>query len=291
MTMKPVKINILKDFFNERRQKLFLQIIQCGAGGNGSYVVQQLAQMLSIFDVDCRYIIADNDVYEAKNKRNQLILDKDIGEKKARVLSERYRGAFQVDIGYYDHEFVESAETLEKLFKETPYYSRDLDYVILPVLLGCVDNNYSRQIFHKYFEEAENLLYIDVGIESAVVPPGKSVSNMAEWTEEEVHTFKNTGFTGQVVAGLKLNGETVVEPLAEVFPDVLKDNDTIAPSEEACSTVVISNPQRVLTNRLAAHCMCTYLNEFFESGTLSNHVTFFHSKKNIVRTEPIKMNM
>jgi len=284
-----IKINVLKEFMNRYGSKnMFANIVCLGAGGTGSYVIQQVAQMLSIFNIKSRFIIADHDIFEEKNKKNQLILDKDVGERKAKVLAKRYSGAFQVDIGYYDKEYVEDVETLKSLFQYTEY-GNTFNYFEFPILLGCVDNNFTRQIAHEFFNQSENLLYIDSGIESVKVPEGKSINDFSNWSKDETESFKSSGFTGQIVAGLRLHNETVVEPLADLFPNVLEDDDTIAPSEAACSSIVSSHPERVINNRLAAQCMCNYLNEFFDSGSLSNNITYFHSKRNMVRSVPITM--
>jgi hypothetical protein len=107
-----------------------------------------------------------------------------------------------------------------------------------------------------------------------------------EWTEEE-QRHVNTGWTGQVVAGLRMNGKTVLEPVAGRFPDILEDKDEIAPSGMACSQVIASEPQRLITNRFAAQAVAGYLNELFGERTLSTHVTFFHAKKMYMRGERI----
>ncbi len=109
-----------------------------------------------------------------------------------------------------------------------------------------------------------------------------------EWTEEKRQRHSNTGWTGQVVAGLRLNEKTVLEPLAGRFPDILEDEDEIAPSEMACSQVIASEPQRLITNRFAAQAVAGYLNELFGERTLSTHVTFFHAKKMYMRGDRIQ---
>ncbi len=101
----------------------------------------------------------------------------------------------------------------------------------------------------------------------------------------ERHT--NTGWTGQVVAGLRMNGKTVPEPVAGRFPDILEDKDEITPSGMACSQVIASEPQRLITNRFAAQAVAGYLNELFGERTLSTHVTFLHAKKMYMRGERI----
>lgn len=84
-----------------------------------------------------------------------------------------------------------------------------------------------------------------------------------------------------------MNGKTVLEPVAGLFPDILGDKNDITPSEMACSQVIASEPQRLITNRFAAQAVATYLNELFGERTLSTHVTFFHVKKMYMRGERI----
>ena len=269
--------------FNERK-KIFYYIVQIGAGANGGYILQQCAQMMNIFKVQGFYLVADPDTVEQKNLANQLFIPKDVGQKKAAVLANRYRSHYQVPIAAFDERYIEDERTLERLFQFTDYrgcYSWDTFF--LPILIGAVDNNYTRQVMHSYFLSQEKLLYIDVGVEAAWVP--RDGRPQEEWTEEDQQRHANTGWTGQVVAGLRLNGETVLEPVAGRFPDILEDE--FAPSEMACSQVIASEPQRLITNRFAAQAVAGYLNELFGERTLSTHVTFFHAKKMYMRGERI----
>lgn len=270
------------------KSHIFPHIVQIGTGGTGGYLVQQIAQMLSIFNIKGKYVIADADIVEEKNLRNQLFIPKDVGKPKADVLAKRYRAAYQVDISSYSAKYIEDVKTIEKLFNTEYLGVYSYNTVYLPILISCVDNNYSRKIFHQYFEETDgNLLYLDVGNESVSLPDDSN-KPIDEWTEEELETYKNSGYTGQVVAGLKWKGKVITEPVASLFPDILEDNDDIAPSSISCSDIVVSEPQRLITNRYAAQCVSTYLNEIFSEGTLSNHITFFHSRRMYMRTEPIK---
>ncbi len=289
--MLQVKINIIKevmknyDEYKYQNKNIFYHVVQIGCGANGSYVAEQVAHMLSTYGVKHKYLLADFDTVESKNLRNQRFIEKDVGLKKAQVLARRYRASYGIDIGVYDASFVEDIQTLQKLFKQ-PVNVKYSD-IIIPILISCVDNNYTRKIFHEYFEQEDTILYLDVGVEASKLPKGKTLQDMKSWTEEEMATFKSSGFTGQVVAGLKLEGETILEPVAERFSDILEDNDEIAPSEVACSQVIASNPQRVITNRLAGWCTSAYISELLDSGCLSNHITYFHAKKNMVRSVPI----
>lgn len=49
----------------------------------------------------------------------------------------------------------------------------------------------------------------------------------------------------------------------------MEDTDEIAPSRLACSQVIASEPQRLITNRFAAQAVAGYLNELFGERTLS----------------------
>ena len=66
------------------------------------------------------------------------------------------------------------------------------------ILLGCVDNNKSRQLCHRVFEQKRNLIYIDAG---------------------------NGEHTGQVVCGVRQHGRTLYKPV-----DVYKRQDCTRPA-------------------------------------------------------------
>ena len=268
-------------------KNLFTHIVLVGAGGNGGYVIQQVAQMLNVFDVFGKLVIADFDHFEEKNLANQLCLKGDVGKNKVEVLANRYRSAYQVDISSYGASYVEDLDTLKELFNTDYDYYKNRTTTYLPILISCVDNNFSRQLFHKFFEQEKNLLYIDIGNE-AVSPPDDYRSRPKDrWSEAEKDTFDKSGFTGQLVCGLKIDGNVICEPVASVFPDILEDFDEIAPSELSCTELAASQPQRIITNRYSALAASTLLNEVFELGTLSTHKIFYHSKKGYMRSEPI----
>ncbi|MEX3623671.1 ThiF family adenylyltransferase [Viridibacillus arvi] len=288
--MSKLVIDFLKKTANfSSNKRIFAHIVQIGTGANGGPLVQQVAQMISTLDVDAKYVIADNDIVEDKNLRNQLFIKKDVGKPKADVLARRYSAAYQVDIAHYSEKYVEDIKTLESLFDTSYLGVHSYRYVYLPILISCVDNKFSRKLFHQYFEKAKgNLLYLDVGNESVILPEDRDKPR-EEWTEDEIEAYNKSGYTGQVVAGLKLNGTVITEPIASLFPQILDiDENDIAPSATSCGEVIASDPQRLITNRYASLCVSTYLNELFSEGTLSNHITFFHAKRMYMRTEPIK---
>lgn len=263
----------MKVEFLENRSPL---IIQVGCGATGSHLVQHITQMLSIYpDLNGGYVIADHDIVERKNLKNQLFVSKDIGQFKAEVLAKRYSGTYQFPVYYYQESYIESIEDIFKCFDANPVsYSN-----MMPFLISCVDNNYTRKIFHEFFQRVSNLVYIDVGNEAATIPDN---CHERPWTQEEQEKFNETGFTGQVVVGIKYRGQTLLKPLASVYSDVLTDADDIKPSV-SCGTVVASAPQKLITNRFSALAVAGVLNEMFDTKTVTNHIINYHAQKGYMR--------
>ncbi|WP_163537269.1 ThiF family adenylyltransferase [Gracilibacillus sp. YIM 98692] len=264
-------------------------IIVIGTGGTGGYLVQHIAQMMSTFNVQGQLLVADPDIVEEKNLKNQLFTKRDIGKKKANVLADRYRRAYQIPIRSYSEGYIEDVESLKNLF--------NLDYLgvgihsyhtlYLPVIIGAVDNNFTRQVIHQFFESTSRCLYIDVGNESATVPSDYPERRKEEWTQQERQAYDESGWIGQVICGLKFDGETILPPVGEVFPDVLADKDDIAPSQISCSDLTASDPQRVLTNKMASMSVLPYLNSFMEEGVLYHSITFFNAQKGYINSQEI----
>lgn len=271
-------------------------IAQIGTGGTGTLLVQMIANILSaLHGVTLgRYLIADSDIVEKKNLRNQLFIEKDIGKKKADVLATRYRNAFQIDLQSYSLDYIEDIQTLHSLYNSDYMgHNRYPNTVYFPILIGSVDNTFTRRLMHEYFEQQDNLLYIDVGNSSASVPNDYPKRPMRDWTNEERKAFDESGFSGQCCVGLKIKGKVELEPAGVIFPDLLEmdeedEEDNMPPSEASCANLAASAPQKLMTNRYAAMTVATYLNEFLSMGTISNHYTLFNAKKGFMRSIPIQ---
>ena len=103
-----------------------------------------------------------------------------------------------------------------------PHSSRRTKEMVL--LLGCVDNNKTRQLCHQAFYQSEELIYIDSG---------------------------NGKYTGQVVCGVRRNGHTMRKSIGGVHPEMLKDTDKF-PSELSCAEAAQEDPQSIVANVTAA---------------------------------------
>lgn len=270
---------------------IFPFIVQIGTGGTGGYLVQHIAQLLSTSKSHGAYVIVDPDVIEEKNLGNQLFLPSEIGLKKADVLASRYSAAYGFPIGSYSDRFIEDAEHLKSLFS-IEYMSTSPDnrwerVLLLPILIGCVDNNYTRQIMHEFFQISSQCIYIDAGNESTVVPTDWMTRPKQQWTEQEVQAFKDSGWTGQVVTGVKLN-LFKQNAVADEFPDILTDTDTIRPSELSCTELTASEPQRLIVNKFAALAVTNIVTQIVEEHVLDSHIVFFHAKECYMRKTPVQ---
>ncbi|MFE7064201.1 ThiF family adenylyltransferase [Sutcliffiella sp. NPDC057660] len=275
------------DYYPYNRKTLYPVIVQLGVGGTGSNVAQQLTQMLMMYGKNSIYCLADFDTIEKKNIGNQLFVESNIGKKKADILAKRYSHAYGIQIHSYTKGYVEDVDTLKSLFNTDYINYTGSEVRVLPILLGCVDNNYTRKICHQLFEKVPNLLYIDSGNEHAVVPSDFRTRPKEEWTEDEVRAYHESGWTGQVCAGLKIGGKVILEPVASRYTEILEDNDEIKPSLLSCEELSASDPQRLMTNKMAALAMCSYLSELFECGTISKSLTVFHASKGFMKSEPL----
>ncbi|MEK5149167.1 MULTISPECIES: ThiF family adenylyltransferase [unclassified Psychrobacillus] len=285
-------INILKAAQTSfiPNKEIFPYIIQIGTGGTGGYLTQHISQLLGVSKKRGAYTVVDPDVIETKNLGNQLFLPEEVGLKKAEVLAQRYSYAYGIDIATYTDNYIESVEDIRKLFTSEylQVHNYRSDILFLPILIGCVDNNFSRSILNTFFETSKTCIYIDAGNESTVVPKDWQVRTKSSWTEEELIAFNESGWSGQVVTGVKLN-LFKQPPVAEVFPDILEDKDSfVKPSELSCTELTASEPQRLIVNKFAAMIISNILTQIVEDYTISSHMTVFHAKKAYMRSTPIQ---
>ena len=204
-----------------------VKIVMLGAGGTGGHIAPHLYRLLYALDRPVRFIICDGDVVERKNLVRQNFIPADLGENKARVLAERYARVFGLETEYVP-DFVENEERLRTLIKPQEWRSGSwYDATVIReqvILIGAVDNNKSRQLCHKVFYDAEELIYIDSG---------------------------NGEHSGQVVCGIRSGGRTFYSPVGKVYPDVLSDVDKF-PTELSCAEASVSAPQSITANVTAA---------------------------------------
>lgn len=275
-------MNVL-NIMEKGKRKLYFDIVQVGAGANGGQFFRSLCQDIATHfasfnskkDHDLTFgvnlVLCDADRYEPKNLSNQLCLNGDIGDFKVEALAERYAEVYDISVGTVT-EYVKTIDMLDRLFAEKEV---NKEYQQVKILVGNVDNNKSRQLFHDYFysKHVENLIWIDTGV------TGVEVLNKPKesWSLEEMKMVQQSGFSGQVVVGFKYKGQVILEPVTTIFPDMLEDATSHFP-DESCGDLVINNPQRSATNRMAALLTNNIMNNLFHNQTICNHVLNFNAQ-------------
>ena len=136
-----------------------VKVVMLGAGGTGGYVAPYVFRLLHMLGRPARFIICDGDIVEPKNLDRQNFVPADLGENKARVLAERYSTVLGMETEYVPN-FIEKLPDLMELIEPKewelhPHSSRRTKEMVL--LLGCVDNNKTRQLCHQAFYQSEEL--------------------------------------------------------------------------------------------------------------------------------------
>ncbi len=229
-----------------------VKIVMIGAGGTGGHIAPHLYRLLYALERPVRFIVCDGDIVEEKNLVRQNFTEADLGQNKARVVAERYSNVFGLETSYVP-DFIESAEKLEELIKPSVWrvseYSGETVSELV-ILIGAVDNNRSRQLCHKVFLQAKELIYIDSG---------------------------NGEYTGQVVCGIRRSGKTIYKPVGLLYPDMAQADD-LFPSEVSCADASVSAPQTIVANLMAATAVVTMIYNILVIGSSTVQQATFSTK-------------
>ena len=244
-----------------------VKIVMLGAGGTGGHIAPHLYRLLYALDRPVRFIICDGDVVEEKNLVRQNFIPADLGENKAKVLAERYSTVFGMETEYVPA-FVEDEGQLRELltpawsWQNLPRHRYGERVEELVILIGAVDNNKSRQLCHRVFQQARELIYIDSG---------------------------NGEYTGQVVCGVRRGGRTYYPPIGAVYPDVLEETDKF-PTQLSCAEASVSAPQSMAANITAATAVVDMIYNILAVGNSTVRQITFSTQTVNVRPELQKQN-
>ena len=239
-----------------------VKIVMLGAGGTGGHIAPHLYRLLYSLRRPVRFILCDGDVVEEKNLVRQNFTPADLGENKAKVLAERYSAVFGLETEYVPS-FVEDEDQLGSLLEpgylwmRQPGHAYNVRVSELVILIGAVDNNKSRQLCHRMFYRATELIYIDSG---------------------------NGEFTGQVVCGVRRGGKTYYPPIGIVYPDVLVETDKF-PTELSCAEASVSAPQSMAANITAATAVVDMIYNILAVGESTVRKVTFSTNTINVRPE------
>lgn len=257
-----------------------IQIVQVGAGGTGSYTSPKLhKKAFAIKELSRREIsitTIDKDHVTPGNIGRQNFCPDDADEEKskeernkARIMATRYGSVYGIESTYYAKFLVDTRESFLASLTEAQRLSLSeeeveemtMDYeqfinVLTPktkkhmvILIGCVDNKKARQIMDKAFRDKRlsDLIYIDAG---------------------------NGEYTGQVVCGVKKKDRILYKPVGDIFPDTTMDDEEWVP-ELSCGQVVVSAPQSMEANDMAATAINCFINDIvFLHKLETRYITF-----------------
>ena len=255
------------------------QVVVVGVGGTGSYVVGQLCRLLYGLKERGRRIptvlLVDGDEVESDNLIRQYFLEQDLGRNKAVVLAERYARAYGICVEASPDYLNADTKLVGLAGSNSPYgYGYN-------VFVGCVDNGRARRLLHdKLQAEYRNVVYVDAGNEAIDLP-----ENRPEHIDRYgLAHIRDSGWSGQVVAGVRANNTNHLPFPGEVFPNLIED-DGDDPVEEACGEVTAAEPQRHLANHFAAVAVMGFLNSLLSEGALVNSRTFFDARSGYMRSD------
>lgn len=264
-----------------------VQIVQVGAGGTGSYLSPKIHKkafaLKALNERKVKISTIDRDHVTPSNIARQNFCPDDADEmktfeerNKARILATRYGGVYGVESSYYAKFLVETKEDFKSTLSEEQINSlsdeeidemimcyEDFINILLPetqkhmvILIGCVDNKKARQIMHKAFMDKRitDLIYIDAG---------------------------NGEYTGQVVCGVKKKGKVKFKPVGAIYPDTVEDDEAWVP-ELSCGQRVVSAPQTMEANEMAATAITCFVNDILMLHSLeTRYATFSTTSINI----------
>ena len=140
----------------QRKINLMITIVGCGATGSHFFrsLCQDIRTHLNAYESRRwerpfyleHIMLIDGDKVEQKNLGNQIFEPQEIGEYKSQMLAERYGEFYGLEV-LRSTSYIHDVSELESLMP----IQQTRDSLFLPVLVGMVDNNGSRQVIDTFF--------------------------------------------------------------------------------------------------------------------------------------------
>lgn len=230
-------------------------VIIVGAGGTGSYFIEDVVHYFNALKGKRHIVVVDGDVVEEKNLLRQGFLKKDLHKGKAESLVSRYRKIVREDITIEaKNQFINSVEDVLEIAMEDNYSEI--------TLVSCVDNNMARLRLTFAMYALRDVCKVEVRfVDSGNAEwHGQTITSVLAKTGETylqgLHKeIVNKGRKGAV--GYKVKGTDTKHILAGIFTtnDDWKNNLTKGDHELSCDDVTESSPQNIGTNMMAAKCL------------------------------------
>lgn len=222
---------------------VYYNICIVGAGGTGGNLAARLAQFISTGHFKAEMILVDGDTIEESNISRQPFSRDELLQNKAVALASAIEENYEYTVKAYPHyiDTIDDMKTVFKLFSSCHgYYD-----TVINVLVGCCDNHRCRQVMEKYFDaNNKNVIYIDSANEFSC---------------------------GEVVIGVKVNGQVISPSRKFYFPAIMKSRGK-RKSEESCGAVNSHAPQHLATNCFAANVILTVISKLITSGIIDGGI-------------------
>lgn len=193
--------------------------IVVGVGGTGSLLARDLPKLM--IGTTNKMILIDGDVVEKKNIVRQSYQKHDIGTNKAIALSKKINTFYGLACDCIDT-YVTKDEIVHRITHEYKGFT--------PILIGCVDNDSTREILENTFNQLEQCVYLDSA---------------------------NSEYEGNVYVCAKSKGTKVGKLRSEVYK-LIKD---VHPNEKSCQEEVTKgNTQFLVTNMKMATVLFEHIN-------------------------------
>lgn len=226
-----------------------------GAGGTGSYFIEDIVNYYNTLKVDRHIIVIDGDRVETKNLLRQGFLKIDLDKSKSEALVNRYKKIAR------SHVTIEAKDQFVNSVEDVVDIAKGGDYKEITIV-SCVDNNMARLrlTFAMYAVRdicKVNVHFVDSGNEewhgqtiTSCLSRGKGT-----YLEGLYKLASEKGRNGIQKFKLKENDSKNI--LASIFttkPDWV-NHLTKGDHELSCDDITVSSPQNIGTNMMASKCL------------------------------------
>ena len=226
-----------------------------GAGGTGSYVIEDIVNYYNTLDEKNHIVVVDGDVVEEKNLLRQGFLKLDLGKSKAESLVSRYQKIARENVTIEaKNYFIGSVKDVVDIVTEDNYQ--------MVTIVSCVDNNVARlRLTFAMYAVQEfckvNVSLIDSGNEEwhGQTITSCLVKGKGTYLTGLYQKVNDKGFNG--VQDFELQKNNIQHMLASIFTtqEDWKSKLTKGDHELSCEDVTESSPQNIGTNMMASKCL------------------------------------
>lgn len=240
-----------------------LHFIVIGTGGTGGYLIENLLRLVDVQSKqqELQLTIIDGDKVEPKNLIRQNFYREDIDKNKALALYDRYIPKFNKvndDNFKIAQEYIESPDELLPIF--------DLYEDSVPVVVGAVDNNATRQLINVSVNKYKKpVIWLDAGNSERVGQVIIGTKNITKIADDSISKI------GAVTEDFK----TVIEEYPDSFK-VVKNTDKL-PTDMSCAEHAISSPQNIAANIFSATTLFGLINKLIGGELIDKHQINFDS--------------